>query len=344
MSAQTDAPSPSPGDDPPGDDSIDDLAPVAASHGYAGVLLRAAITVAILVFLFVRFDVATSLELITSNFVPLLIVGTGLVFVSLILNAWRWYLLIPVTGAMLAFRTTTALTLLGHFFNQLLPTSVGGDVVRGWEAHRSGLRLDQAVISVVLDRIMGLTGLLLLIIAGQPLLIQRVSYPGFTLMALALIACGIGGLVLMFVFYRLPLPFERFRILRAGRELSVTARRLARSRGTAAITLLISVGVHTSALLLATVYARGFGLDVSFIDMALVVPTVLLVSSLPLSIGGWGIREAGLAAGFAVLGYPAGIAVTVSILIGLTNLAWALPGAVIWVMRRRRAKSVRRPG
>ena len=67
--------------------------------------------------------------------------------------------------------------------------------------------------------------------------------------------------------------------------------------------------------------------------MSLIVPTVLMVSSLPVSIGGWGVREAGLAAGFIVLGHSPSHAITISLLIGLSNLAVALPGVMIWALK-----------
>jgi hypothetical protein len=62
----------------------------------------------------------------------------------------------------------------------------------------------------------------------------------------------------------------------------------------------------------------------------LVVPTIILIASLPISIGGWGVREAALAVGFSALGQPASVAVATSLIIGLANLVSALPGAAAW--------------
>ncbi|AEI96315.1 hypothetical protein RLO149_c044280 [Roseobacter litoralis Och 149] len=300
-----------------------------------GLLIRAVLTVSLLAWLLYMFDVPASLRLLTWDFLPVFAMSVALVLVSLLLNALRWYLLIPTTGGRLSLQVTTGVTLIGHFFNQLLVTSVGGDVVRSWEAKRAGLKLDQAVISVLLDRIVGLAALLLLIIIGQPFLLERFDEPGLRLAAFTIIAIGGSGLVCLFVLHRLPLPFERSRILKAGGDLSRAAWQLVETRVIALACLGISFGVHGSTLLVTTICANALGVDISLLDMALIVPTVLLVSSLPISIGGWGVREAGLAAGFVVFGYPPSIAVTVAIIVGLINLIWAVPGALLWVLRSR---------
>lgn len=300
-----------------------------------GLLIRVVLTVGLLVWLLTAFDVAGSLSLLTWAFLPVLAIGCALVLVSLLLNSLRWYLLIPTTGGSLSLPTTIKLTFIGHFFNQLLPTSVGGDVVRGWEAKRSGLELDEAVISVLLDRIVGSTALLLLIVIGQPFLLDRFDETGLRVAAFAIIFIGISGLAFLFLLHRLPLPFERSRILSAAGNLSRAACRLMKTRRVALACLAVSFGVQGAALLVTTLFANALGVDISLLEMALIVPTVLLVSSLPISIGGWGVREAGLAAGFVVFGYPPSVAVTVSVIVGLVNLTWAAPGAVLWIFRRR---------
>ena len=301
-----------------------------------GLVLRVALTVGLLVWLLIVFDVSSSLSLLTWDFLPALAAGCVLVMVSLLLNSLRWYLLIPTTGGKLSLPTTTRLTFIGHFFNQLLPTSVGGDVVRSWEAKNAGLEIDQAVISVLLDRIIGLTALLLLIIIGQPFLLNRFDEPGLRIAAFTIIFVGSSGLIFLFLLHRLPLPFARSRILKAGGDLSRAACRLIETRSIALASLAVSLGVQGSTLLVTTIFANALGVEISLLDMALIVPTVLLVSSLPISIGGWGVREAGLAAGFVVFGHPPSIAVAVSVIVGLVNLTWALPGAAFWIFQRRR--------
>ena len=306
---------------------------VSGSFLTLGNLFRVSVTLVLMALLFYKYDISQSISLIKSNIFPIFLLGCLLLFCSLLLNAYRWHLLVPLTGSKIKIRDATYLTILGHFFNQMLPTSIGGDIVRGWQAHKIGMPLNSAAISVALDRIIGLSGLLILIIVAQPFLLQRMNNIGFQLMSLGLISIGIVGLFTLFKFHYFSLPFEKFELLRGLYKLSSTTDRLSSKPLTALITLIISLVVHFLALLLTKLYASALEVNVSFFEMSLIVPTVLMVSSLPVSIGGWGVREAGLAAGFIVLGHSPSHAITISLLIGLSNLAVALPGVMIWALK-----------
>lgn len=88
--------------------------------------------------------------------------------------------------------------------------------------------------------------------------------------------------------------------------------------------------MHGTTLILTATIANQLGAHVSLLDVLLVMPTVMLVASLPNSVGGWGVREAGLAVAFTALGQPASVAVATSVIIGLGNVISALPGALAW--------------
>ena len=96
------------------------------------------------------------------------------------------------------------------------------------------------------------------------------------------------------------------------------------------LALLVSFAMHGSNLVLTAALANQLGADISLLDVLLVVPTIILIASLPISIGGWGVREAALAVGFSALEQPASVAVATSLIIGLANLVSALPGAAAW--------------
>ena len=65
------------------------------------------------------------------------------------------------------------------------------------------------------------------------------------------------------------------------------------------LALLVSFAMHGSNLVLTAALANQLGADISLLDVLLVVPTIILIASLPISIGGWGVREAALAVGFS---------------------------------------------
>lgn len=286
-------------------------------------------------YLLYKFDVLASFQLLPDQFTSVAVFVAILIFCSLGLSSLRWALVVPVTKACLKIRDAFSITMIGHFFNQLLPTSIGGDAMRVWEATKIGFKTDQAVLSVLLDRLIGLSGLLIFIILGQPYLFYTSDNLYFQLVTLGLILASGLGLFLLLQLNQIAGKFTRYRIVRAGQKLSIAARQLALQHPKRLFqALFLSLCIHAVAMIAITFLARALGVSVTVYEMALIVPTVLLVSSLPISIGGWGVREAGLAAGFVVLGHDPATAVTVSILVGMINLIWAIPGMIIWILRK----------
>src|SRR6476661_6241785 len=108
-------------------------------------------------------------------------VGTLVLVVAIalgiaLLHTLRWMAVIDATGHRLTFKTALRLVLIGHFFNQALPSSVGGDM-RVWCAYRAGLVLSIAVKTVVVDRLLSLVSLLVLAAIGLPWLLDVVIDP-----------------------------------------------------------------------------------------------------------------------------------------------------------------------
>jgi hypothetical protein len=312
----------------------------ASSKLTVSLLVRLTVTCGIFLFLIVYFDLIKRLKELLDLSIFSVILALSLVTATLFLNALRWWLVIPIVGGQMQLVRAGELTFVGHFFNQVLPTSVGGDVIRVWEAHRDGMTLEVAGVGVATDRIIGLVGLLLLIVAAQPFLFLRLeAAPIIALTVLLIGLVAVLGLAAVLLFHRLRLPFEKSRILRAFRDLSEVFSRALVSPARLGLGLAFSVCMHLLVLVAAMTFARDLGIEIPFFDVALILPTVLLIASLPLSLGGWGAREAGLAAGFAVLGYPAEQAIQISVMIGLTNLILGLPGTVLWLLARRQTNA-----
>ena len=220
--------------------------------------------------------------------------------------------------------------MIGHFFNQIFPSSIGGDVVRGVLAGRGSGDIGGTVTSIALDRLAGLVALLALIAVGQPLLLARFNDASLSRLALGVVLVGLGAVIAPFVLARVFGRHLPGRLQEAVRRFSDDAYRLIASPLLACTALLIALVMHGSNLLLTAAIANQLGATVSLLDVLLVVPTVVLVASLPISIGGWGVREAALAVGFTALGQPASVAVATSLVIGMANLISGLPGAGTW--------------
>ena len=253
------------------------------------------------------------------------------------LHTLRWMITVEASGNRLAFGTALRIVLIGHFFNQTLPSSVGGDAVRMWCAYRAGLGAGDAARTVIVDRAISLVGLLLLAAAGLPWLFDIVIDPAARLAIVAVIAAGICGFLL---FVALPPFLAKWRILRALAELAALARRLTLAPRHAAPILALTIAGFLVFVFIVYWLAAALHPGVRFAYCLLLVPPVLLISVVPVSIAGWGVREGAMVIALGFIDVPPGAAFAVSILFGLAIAAASLPGAVLWLTGGYSAKNL----
>ena len=264
-----------------------------------------------------------------------LLLATAVVLAFVVgLNAVRWLIVARILALKLAPVAALRWTFVGHFFNQVFPTSIGGDAVRGYMAARETGVYIPVIASIALERCVGMAALITLIACSQPFLLARIEDPSLPLLASVVVALSVVGIGILFALDKLAGRWMHARIRDVAVLLSRDMRRLLSSPPLLAAAVALSLVMHCANLLLTGIVANHMGANVSLTDVLLVVPTVTIVSSLPISVGGWGVREAGFAIGFAALGQPASAAVAASIVIGIASLVSALPGALLWAIAR----------
>jgi len=128
-----------------------------------------------------------------------------------------------------------------------------------------------------------------------------------------------------------PESLRHWRLVRGLAGLGADARRVFLAPVKAGRVLAWSVVGHLNVTLGLYAIARGLGLEVTLVDcLALFLP-VILITTLPISIAGWGVREGSMVAAFALVGVPGDAALALSILFGLIVAAISLPGGVLWL-------------
>ncbi len=228
---------------------------------------------------------------------------------------------------------------LGLFFNQVLPSNVGGDAARAYCLIREGSGIGDASVVVLLDRIFGMVGLVLLVIVGMPLSFEYIS-DGATRWGVIVVAVGaVCAIFFILVLDRLTARFRHLRVVRGLTALSKQARRLLFSTNPGIPLVLFSVGVHLISVAAIAVLAIATGIEVNWLAFAMVVPLAILLTTVPVSVAGWGVREGVMVVGLGYAGIPAEQAVALSILFGLLLLVTALPGGFVWLLAGRRQSS-----
>jgi glycosyltransferase 2 family protein len=287
-------------------------------------LLRLAVTGLALGFLLTRYDVAPTLDLVwraANLYLGLACAGAG---VHVMLMVWRWQVLCKLlSGKRLAF----SYLLIGFgrslLLGQVLPSSVGADAIRVMTVARdAGFGL--AVRSVVCDRLLGLLALLTLVVATLPLFARSTGNAALVAGILLFVLAAAAALVLTSCF-----PGIIGRIPLVGRNLGVSASdlRLVITSWTGAASIGgLAIAAHLISVLVFAGFAKGLGSSTTLLDSIAIVPVALLVTSVPISLGGWGVREAALASSFAAIGADPLVGAVASVLFGLSS---PLTGAVI---------------
>ena len=211
--------------------------------------------------------------------------------------------------------------------------------MRMYKAYRAGLSLSGAVNGVMLERAAAVVALVLLVIATQPVLMTRADarvgvwlIPALALFAVATVA----GLALLMVLDRLPEALRRWRLVRGAAHLAADTRRLFLAPAHAFKALGWAVAGHVNVALAVYLLAAGLDIEATWVDCMALVPPVLLVTTIPISIAGWGVREGAMVAAFGFIGVPAASALVLSVLLGLVIIAVSLPGGAIWLISREK--------
>jgi len=249
------------------------------------------------------------------------------------LGALRWHIILKRLGIALPWSGVLRWTYTGVFVNQVLPATVGGDGVRIWLASRSGNALGPIVNSVVLDRLAMVLSLVVLVIASAPWYGALVPPRQLQWLSLLLALGTVCGLLFMLLADALPAAWQRHKVVAWVASLSRDTRRLflgpAAGPGILGLSLLSVVNLMVSLCL----FAQAFGAQADAWDLLMVLPPVILASTLPISLGGWGTREIAMVAAMGTVGVQAEAAILASVMLGVASIVTALPGAFFHFMR-----------
>jgi hypothetical protein len=293
---------------------------------------KLAVSGGLLWFLAANFDIGASAARLRDVDIGYLLVAAGVFVAILANNTLRWRTVMRAIDAVLPLWQSVQILYIGVFFNQTLPSSVGGDAVRMILARKHGLTLQGAVNGVMLERVVNVFGLILLVVATQPFLLARIADNPAKFVFPALAAVAVAGIVFLMLLDRVPERYRRWALVRGAANLAGDTRRLflAPVRALAAV----GFGILGMVLLSLMVYflAQSLGIGVSPIDCLVLVPPVMLIASIPISIAGWGLRETAMVAAFGFVGVAEGDAFVLSLLFGLAGIVAALPGGLIWLL------------
>jgi uncharacterized membrane protein YbhN (UPF0104 family) len=280
-------------------------------------------------------DLASRINIASLGWIAMAIAVT---FAQIFAGVLRWREISAECGAPLALRQAMRFNLIGTFFNQTLPSSIGGDAVRLWLVARGGAGWRAATYSIFVDRAIGLIALAIIIVASLPWSYNLISDPGgrsaLLFVDFAALAGGVGFLVLG----RLQWPWlKRWWGTHHLHACSVIANRVIFSRKRGPAIAVLSVLVHVLAVVIAWCVVQSIAAPVLFGQIFQLIPPVMLITMLPISIAGWGVREATMGLAFGYAGLMTNEGVNVSLLYGAVSFIVGAFGGLVWIFSAEKA-------
>jgi uncharacterized protein (TIRG00374 family) len=312
------------------------------------VLLKGFISIFLLWYLFRQVDKQKLLETVIHADKLLLTAAFCLFSFTYTVCLFRWKMLLDAIKIDIPLRRVIASFSGGIFFNQILPSSIGGDLVRSVDLASHTKKAKEVVATVFLDRLSGYIGLvvmsLLSLACGWKLIHDK------TVLYVVLAISGLLGLILLVLFNKytfskvnslLRSPKSgKFREAITGIHQQIHVFRDKKS--TAIKNILYSLGVQILGATSFYVIARSVGVDIKMIYFFIFVPIMGVVTLLPISIGGLGVRENIAAYLFPLVGVPKDLAIAMSLLNFSFILICAVTGGLIYyvyTVRHRRLQS-----
>lgn len=270
----------------------------------------------------------------------LFVLGAACYFLTALVSGTRWWWLLRVNGTDVSLFETLRFTWIGIFFNTVMPGSVGGDLVKALYIMKRcpGHRV-QVLVSVIVDRVLGLASLALL---GAVVVLFALDRFGDLALAIWGVMSGV-ALLGMIAFSKRLRTFVRLSVLlerlpkRLGHVLRLVDQAVFFYRDHKMVigaSLLAGVANHVLAVLSVVLIGNALGVGMPTFEYFVLIPIINIVTALPIAPNGWGLGEYmygylfGLAAppGRAAIMATQGIALSVLYRLHLT--LWSLLGGV----------------
>jgi len=280
-------------------------------------------------------DLASRINVASLGWIGLAISVT---FLQIFVGVLRWREVSAECGAPLATSQAMRFNLIGAFFNQTLPSSIGGDAVRLWLVARAGAGWRAATYSIFVDRAIGLIALAIMIVASLPWSYNLIGDPHGRSALLFVDSAALAGGAGFLILGRLHWPWlKRWWATHHVHACAVIANRVIFSRQRGPKIAMLSLLVHVLAVVIAWCVVRSIAAPVVFGQVFQLIPPVLLITMLPISIAGWGVREATMGLAFGYAGLMTNEGINVSLLFGAVTFVVGAFGGLVWVFSAEKA-------
>ena len=315
-------------------------------------LLKVLVSLGLIALLLQEIGIDQTLAVFRQANVYLLLVGLGFYLGGIVIKTFRWQALLDALGIRVVFKELLGLNFIGFLFNNILPSGIGGDVVKMYELSRDSHRGAESVNSVFVDRVIGLVAAQAMAVVAA-IIGYRLLSPGVLAITIALFLFSLAVVWLLIQESLWEWLLARLTFLKTwkGGKWEVKIRQLylafrAYDRRTIVKAFVISL-LFNATLVMSNYYvALAFGVNISMWYFWVYVPITSVITMIPISLNGLGLREMGYVALFTQAGVPRQVAFSMSLTIYSFTVISGLIGGVIYVVRGARGylNKERQPG
>ncbi|MDD4294681.1 MAG: lysylphosphatidylglycerol synthase transmembrane domain-containing protein [Candidatus Omnitrophica bacterium] len=299
-------------------------------------VLRLAVSLGLLYYLFNKVPYPDLKNIYLSAQIPYIISGVMLFYISIFLGQLRWYYILKKLSINVKFKEVFIRYFSALFFNLFFPSIVAGDIFRGAGLTSRHGETKKIISSVLVDRVngafaLGLVAFIFSIFGREILLDNRVFYS-----VLALCILIFGGTV--FLFSKHVFKISTFFISKKSqiyKKLLGMHETLYFFRVNPLVfaksLLCFSLPIQLLAPCAFYLFAKGFGVQASFVSIAIIVPICMAIALIPIAIAGLGIRESAVVYFFTFINIPPDISMGMSLLNGFALIFIGILGGLFYV-------------
>lgn len=284
-----------------------------------------------------------TLRVFATTDATLSLLAVALITLNMFISTWKWQVLLHGHSLMVSFHESLRAYWVGTFFNNYLPSNVGGDFVRLVMLRRLN-RSAEVAASIVLERLSGFAILLVLAAIGLTMRPHYFDIAGLLPLLWVTVLAGAGLLVALTVFNR---RLDQW-LSSAGSADRTTVQRLAAklrkvttaiehyrdNKGVVLLTLLLSIPFYVVLIAFQFLILIAVGADLPPLDVVAIAPIIPLISLIPISINGLGLTEGAFVLFYTQAGVLPEQALAAAVLRRVFNLLVSLVGGVYWAAYR----------
>ncbi len=295
-------------------------------------VLRIVLSLGLLAFLLWKVGWRETWETLRHADFRYLLAAWGLYLFSMVLRASRWQVLLVIQRLTAPLSKLVSLYFIGTFFNTVLPTGIGGDVVRMYELSKHSSQGTESVSTVLVDRLCGFVVLFIMASLALPfsyhLIPPILSAIIVTITVVTVLGVWLAWNDTVWKWLR-SLPLLSW-VLEKRRAQEFRASIRAYRTPAISKALLVSLAFNVLLMVLNYLVALAYGIRISPWYFLVFVPIISFLLALPVSLSGLGVREGGYVLLFGQAGVPSSLAFAMSLSVYAMTVATGLVGGILY--------------